>query len=73
LGFNVGDDDKSEAENLSDAAKDVVAFLAQHNAAFFVNPNAPDSDKILECKPCHDPLAKVFEEKYRKASIEKRV
>ncbi|EMD38887.1 hypothetical protein CERSUDRAFT_112615 [Gelatoporia subvermispora B] len=44
-------------------------FLAEHGAAFFQNPNSPDSEKTLDCKPAGAPLAQVFEEKYRKVQI----
>ncbi|OCH90997.1 hypothetical protein OBBRIDRAFT_818983 [Obba rivulosa] len=48
------------------AARD---FLSEHGAAFFQNPNSPDSEKTLDCKPAGAPLAQVFEEKYRKVQI----
>jgi hypothetical protein len=73
LGFNVEDDKKTDAENTADAISDILAFLTQHNAALFANPNALDKDKMLDCKPCHEPLSKVYEEKYRKTTIEKRI
>jgi SAC3 family protein LENG8/THP3 len=44
-------------------------FLMNHSSAFFSNPNSPDSEKTLECKPAAAQLAQVFEEKYRKVSI----
>ncbi|RPD64260.1 hypothetical protein L226DRAFT_533569 [Lentinus tigrinus ALCF2SS1-7] len=44
-------------------------FLAEHRAAFFQNPNSPDTEKVLECKPAGAPLASVFEEKYRRVQI----
>jgi len=44
-------------------------FISEHRASFFQNPNAPDSEKILDCKPAGAPLAQVFEEKYRKIQI----
>ncbi|EJF64140.1 hypothetical protein DICSQDRAFT_54014 [Dichomitus squalens LYAD-421 SS1] len=44
-------------------------FLAEHRAAFFQNPNSPDPEKVLDCKPAGSPLASVFEEKYRKVQI----
>ena len=44
-------------------------FLAEHRAAFFQNPNSPDMEKVLDCKPAGGPLASVFEEKYRKVQI----
>ncbi|OBZ73492.1 Cytochrome c1, heme protein, mitochondrial [Grifola frondosa] len=44
-------------------------FLMDHRAGFFQNPNSPDMEKILDCKPAGAPLAQVFEEKYRKVQI----
>lgn len=44
-------------------------FLMEHRAATFQNPNSPDDEKVLECKPAAMPLAQVFEEKYRKVQI----
>jgi len=49
-----------------DAAR---AFLVDHSAAFFTNPRAPDSQKMLECKPAIPQLSQAFEEKYRKIMI----
>lgn len=48
------------------AARD---FIMEHKAAFFTNPNSPDSDKVLDCKPAGTPLVQLFEEKYRKVQI----
>jgi hypothetical protein len=45
------------------------AFLVDHSAAFFINPRAPDSQKVLECKPAIPQLSQAFEEKYRKVLI----
>lgn len=44
-------------------------FLQEHRAATFTNPNSPDAQAILDCKPASAPLAQVFEEKYRKVQI----
>ncbi|KAH9940929.1 SAC3/GANP/Nin1/mts3/eIF-3 p25 family-domain-containing protein [Epithele typhae] len=44
-------------------------FLAEHRVAFFQNPNAPDGEKVLDCKPAVQPLAQVLEEKYRRVQI----
>ena len=44
-------------------------FVEEHSCAFFLNPNAPDSDKTLDCKPAAPQLAQAFEEKYRKVGI----
>jgi len=52
-------------DNLT-AARD---FLVGHSAAFFVNPNSPDNQKTLDCKPAAHQLTQAFEEKYRKILI----
>ena len=44
-------------------------FLAEHRAALFTNPNSPDNDAILDCKPTTAPLVQILEEKYRKVQI----
>ena len=44
-------------------------FLTKHRAAVFQNPNVPDVENVLICKALHAPLAEVYEEKYRKATI----
>ncbi|KAI0741552.1 SAC3/GANP/Nin1/mts3/eIF-3 p25 family-domain-containing protein [Daedaleopsis nitida] len=44
-------------------------FLNEHRVGFFQNPNSPDTEKVLDCKPAGAPLASVFEEKYRKVQI----
>ncbi|KAI0705133.1 SAC3/GANP/Nin1/mts3/eIF-3 p25 family-domain-containing protein [Cytidiella melzeri] len=44
-------------------------FLQEHNAAFFKNPNSPDTDAILDCKPAAGTLTTTFDEKYRKVQI----
>jgi len=44
-------------------------FLSEHRAGLFQNPNAPDTEKVLDCKLAGVPLAQVFEEKYRKIQI----
>ncbi|KAI1793562.1 SAC3/GANP/Nin1/mts3/eIF-3 p25 family-domain-containing protein [Ganoderma leucocontextum] len=44
-------------------------FLTEHRAGFFQNPNSPDMEKVLDCKPAGAPLASVLEEKYRKVQI----
>lgn len=54
-------------------ATQAAEFLAEHNAAFFVNPNAADGEKTIECKLCHDPLALAYEAKYRKVVIKGRI
>lgn len=44
-------------------------FIIAHSAAFFTNPNNPDLEKVLDCKPAGPPLAQAFENKYRKVMI----
>lgn len=44
-------------------------FLAEHSAAFFSNPNSPDDQKVLDCRPSHPQLCQAFESKYRKVGI----
>jgi len=44
-------------------------FIQEHRAAFFQNPNSPDSESVLDCKPAAAPLAQVFDEKYKKVQI----
>jgi hypothetical protein len=44
-------------------------FLVEHSCAFFLNPNSPDSEKTLDCKPAAPQLMQAFEEKYRKVNI----
>jgi hypothetical protein len=45
------------------------AFLSNHSAAFFVNPNSRDVEKIIDCRPAAPQLAQAFDEKYRKVLI----
>ncbi|KAF8223520.1 hypothetical protein L208DRAFT_1316407 [Tricholoma matsutake] len=49
-----------------DAAR---VFLVNHSSAFFTNPRAPDSEKILDCKPAIPQLSQAYEERYRKVLI----
>ncbi|KAI0350684.1 hypothetical protein OH77DRAFT_1412614 [Trametes cingulata] len=44
-------------------------FLVEHRAGFFQNPNAPDAEAVLDCKPAGPQLAQIYEEKYRKVQI----
>ena len=44
-------------------------FLTENQAGIFQNPNAPDTDKVLDCKAAGTPLAQAFEGKYRKVQI----
>jgi hypothetical protein len=47
----------------------VREFLMSHRAALFVNPNNPDTEKLLDCKAVSVELPAVLEEKYRKVQI----
>ncbi|KAI0766582.1 SAC3/GANP/Nin1/mts3/eIF-3 p25 family-domain-containing protein [Trametes elegans] len=44
-------------------------FLVEHRAGFFQNPNSPDADAVLDCKPAGPQLAQTYEEKYRRVQI----
>ncbi|TFK51667.1 hypothetical protein OE88DRAFT_1698738 [Heliocybe sulcata] len=44
-------------------------FLIEHKGGLFSNPNSPDQEKILDCKPAAAPLAQVYDEKYVKIRI----
>jgi hypothetical protein len=44
-------------------------FLVAHSAGFFMNPNSPDTVKILDCKPAGPNLGLAFDEKFRKVGI----
>jgi hypothetical protein len=44
-------------------------FLINNSAAFFTNPNSPDADRILNCKPAFPCLLQTYEEKFRKVNI----
>ncbi|KAI0820347.1 SAC3/GANP/Nin1/mts3/eIF-3 p25 family-domain-containing protein [Trametes gibbosa] len=44
-------------------------FLVEHRAGFFQNPNSPDEEAVLDCKPASPQLAQIYEEKYRKVQI----
>jgi len=61
------------AELAFEHATQLVEFLTEHNSALFANPNAPDAEKMLECRLCHDPLQQAFETKYRKVVIKGRI
>ncbi|KAI0343121.1 hypothetical protein BDW22DRAFT_1329180 [Trametopsis cervina] len=52
-----------------DTSTQAREFLQEHRGAFFQNPNSPDTETIIDCKPAFSPLAQVFEEKYRKVQI----
>jgi SAC3 family protein LENG8/THP3 len=52
-----------------DTLEDARNFLMRYSAAFFTNPNSPDSEKVLDCKPAAPQLAQAFEEKFRKVLI----
>lgn len=47
----------------------VATFLEIHRAAFYQDPNNSDDQKTFDCKPAGLPLAQVYDEKYRKATI----
>ncbi|KAJ3515989.1 hypothetical protein NLJ89_g1412 [Agrocybe chaxingu] len=44
-------------------------FLVKHNVNSFTNPNSPDTEKILDCKPSISGLHRMYEEKYSKVMI----
>jgi hypothetical protein len=44
-------------------------FLMSHSSALFTNPDNPDSEKVLDCKPTFPQLTQAYEEKYRKVLI----
>jgi hypothetical protein len=48
---------------------EALKFVETHGSAFFINPNAPNWDKTVECKSAAPQLAQVYEEKYRKVGI----
>jgi SAC3 family protein LENG8/THP3 len=52
-----------------DTIEEARDFLIAQGAAFFTNPNSPDTEKELECKPTVPQLTRSFEEKYRKVGI----
>jgi SAC3 family protein LENG8/THP3 len=52
-----------------DTAEEARDFLIAQGAAFFTNPNSPDTEKELEGKPTVPQLTRSFEEKYRKVGI----
>ncbi|KAH9993705.1 SAC3/GANP/Nin1/mts3/eIF-3 p25 family-domain-containing protein [Russula compacta] len=52
-----------------DSLNHLLEFLMSHRAAHFVNPNSPDAEKVLDCKPVSAELPAVLEEKYRKVQI----
>jgi len=52
-----------------EAATEAREFLATHGLAFFTNPNAPDREKVVDCKSAAPQLAQIYEEKYRKVGI----
>ncbi|KAG0709216.1 SAC3/GANP/Nin1/mts3/eIF-3 p25 family-domain-containing protein [Suillus ampliporus] len=52
-----------------DTVTEAREFLMTHGSAFFINPNAPDREKTVECKSAAPQLAQIYEEKYRKVGI----
>ncbi|KIY52836.1 hypothetical protein FISHEDRAFT_63536 [Fistulina hepatica ATCC 64428] len=49
--------------------EEATEFLSSHSSAFYKNPNAPDAEKIVDCREAHGYLAQIVEEKYRKVGI----
>ena len=52
-----------------DSVSQAKDFLMEHRSGFFKNPNNPDEEKILDCKPTIQALQQIFDEKYRKIQI----
>ncbi|KAF8199140.1 SAC3/GANP/Nin1/mts3/eIF-3 p25 family-domain-containing protein [Pholiota molesta] len=48
---------------------DARIFLSDHQITTYINPNSPDSEKVLDCKPAIPEINRIFEEKYRKVMI----
>jgi len=46
-----------------------LEFLSGHEAGIYQNPNSPDEEKVLDCKPAGAPLVQILEDKYRKVQI----
>jgi len=44
-------------------------FLVTHGAAFYTNPNAPNTEKLLDVKQAGPALAAALESKYRRVAI----
>ncbi|KAK7445434.1 hypothetical protein VKT23_014853 [Stygiomarasmius scandens] len=44
-------------------------FLESHKSAYFTNPQAPDTEKNLDCKSAISYLAQSYEGKYRRVGI----
>ncbi|KAJ7281894.1 SAC3/GANP/Nin1/mts3/eIF-3 p25 family-domain-containing protein [Mycena rebaudengoi] len=53
-----------------DTLEQAREFLVEHSAAYFTDPNSPDGQKTLDCKPAGSQLTQAFESKYRKVLIE---
>ena len=51
-----------------DGSQQTCDFLSKHQAVFR-NPNAPEDERILDCKSSHLSLSQAYESKYRKAVI----
>ncbi|TCD65902.1 hypothetical protein EIP91_002017 [Steccherinum ochraceum] len=58
-----------QSELAFDTPGDARAFLDEHGANQYKNPNSPDEEAILDCKQSHPVLTQIFEEKYRKVQI----
>ncbi|KAF8899596.1 SAC3/GANP/Nin1/mts3/eIF-3 p25 family-domain-containing protein [Gymnopilus junonius] len=52
-----------------ESLEDARTFLADHQVTTFTNPNSPDMEKVIDCKPAYPTLQRIFEEKYRKVAI----
>ncbi|KAJ7090598.1 SAC3/GANP/Nin1/mts3/eIF-3 p25 family-domain-containing protein [Mycena crocata] len=52
-----------------DSLEQAREFLADHSAAYFTDPNHPDGQKMLDCKPAGPQLTQAFDRKYRKVLI----
>ncbi|KAF8196723.1 SAC3/GANP/Nin1/mts3/eIF-3 p25 family-domain-containing protein [Mycena galopus ATCC 62051] len=52
-----------------DGLEQAREFLADHSAAYFINPGSADAQKTLDCKPAGTQLNQAFESKYRKVLI----
>ncbi|KAH8071801.1 SAC3/GANP/Nin1/mts3/eIF-3 p25 family-domain-containing protein [Cristinia sonorae] len=58
-----------QSELAFDTPADARAFLSEYGVNAFQNPNSPDEEAILDCKPSHPILTQAFEEKFRKIQI----
>ncbi|EPQ56396.1 hypothetical protein GLOTRDRAFT_59626 [Gloeophyllum trabeum ATCC 11539] len=58
-----------EKELAFDTLAEARDFLIEHKGGIFTNPNSPDLEKVLDCKPAAFPLAQAYDEKYVKVRI----